>query len=370
MKMDNILSNSGLIDIRDQILGYLDYDTLVVCFGVSKHWKLWVEEFVRFTLVKTLDTFWDDKDYFQKVPGQSVYGWNKAIRNYAGMASVKDLKKVHESLEEFWRKDWEFWVPSDYEEKILAFPLRFRNISMKLMQRLCNKIFHFYRKKFKGGNIEMIKFLMDSSRELDIDLNKNRFHDACTDGHRDLVKMMIESSKKYNIDLNARDKYGKTGFMRACLSGRTEVIKIIINSSKKFGVDLNARLINSSTPTSMVTETRHIGDRKTGFIYACINGHIEAVKWMIEKHQEFGIDIRRKDLKHKTALDCVNSYIECDFEVLDEALQEVKKLLENEYRKPTHEYYLRSRIRHSKDDESQPVAKKLKRANETLALTK
>ena len=348
MKMDNILSNSGMIHIRDQILGYLDFGSLGVCCQVSKHWKMWVEDFVRFTLVKTLDTFWNNKNYFKKVPGQSVLGWNEAVRNYAGMASVKDLKKVHESLEEFWRKDCDFWVPDFYEEKM--------GIELRLMQRLFGKIFHFHRMKYKGGNIEMIKFLIDSSKELMIDIN--RFNDACTNGQTEIVKLMIQSSKEYNIDLNEIDEYGKTGFMKACLNGRTEMVKILINSSREFGIDLNARSINSSKRT----DERTIGNRKTGFIYACINSHIEAVKWMIENREEFGIDIRRKDLKNRTALDCVKSFIAVDLEVVDEALPEVKKLLENEYRKPTHKYNLRSRKRkrHSKDDESQPVAKKYK----------
>ena len=88
----------------------------------------------------------------------------------------------------------------------------------------------------------------------------------------------------------------------------------------------------------------------------------EYIKWIIENREEFGIDIRRKDLKNRTALDCVKSFIAVDLEVVDEALPEVKKLLENEYRKPTHKYNLRSRKRkrHSKDDESQPVANKYK----------
>ena len=364
--MNNILSNSGLIHIRDEILGHLDFDTLAVCCQVSKDWNIWVEDFVRYTLIKILDTFWDDKNFFRKVPGQSVFGWNEAVQNYAQTASVKDLKKVHESLKEFWRKDWDYWIPECYEEKVLAFPLRCKLMSVKLMQRLCNKIFHFYRMKmkggeisqfFKGGNIETIKFLIKSSRELGIDLNLKHFHNACVDDDRELVKMMIESSKEYNIDLNARDNYGKTAFMRACISGRTEVIKIIINSSNKFDIDLNARHMNYINEE--IDTERRIGDRKTGFIYACINGYLEAVKWMIEKREEFGIDIRRKDLKHRTALDYVNSYVASAC-VINGGLHEVKKLLENEYRKPTHKYNLRSRIRHSKDDESQPVAKKFK----------
>ena len=205
----------------------------------------------------------------------------------------------------------------------------------------------------------MIKFLINSSRELGIDLNLKNFHNACVDDDRELVKMMIESSKEFNIDLNARDNYGKTAFMRACISGFTEVIKIIVNSSNKFDIDLNAKQMNYIDEET--TFERYTG--YTGFIYACINGHLEAVKWMIEKHEEFGIDIRRKDLKRKTALDYVNSFIAGDFYLdasVDEGLHEVKKLLENEYRKPTHKYNLRSRVRQSKDDELQPVAKKFK----------
>ena len=360
--MNNILSNSGLIHIRDDILGYLDFKTLAVCCQVSKHWNIWVEDFVRLSLFKTLDRYWDDKNYYRKVPGKSVIGWNNAIRNYAQMASVKDLKKVHESVEEFWRKDYDFWSPERYEAKI--------GKERSLMQCFYAKTFHYCFERFKGGNIETMKFLIDSSKELRIDING--FNDACKYATYPmynqteivkLINLMIQSSKEYDINLNAVNDYGQTGFMIACLSGRTELVKILVNSSREFRIDLNARRIDSSIQTGYKLFRKTTGDRKTGFIYACINSQIEAVKWMIEKHEEFGIDIRRKDLKRKTALDYVNSFIAGDFYLdasVDEGLHEVKELLENEYRKPTHKYNLRSRVRQTKDDELQPVAKKFK----------
>ena len=360
--MNNILSNSGLIHIRDDILGYLDFKTLAVCCQVSKHWNIWVEDFVRLSLVKTLDRYWDDKNYYRKVPGKSVIGWNNAIRNYAQMASVKDLKKVHESVEEFWRKNYDFWSPERYEAKT--------GKERSLMQCFYAKTFHYCFERFKGGNIETMKFLIDSSKELRIDING--FNDACqyaTYPMYDqteivkLINLMIQSSKYYDIDLNAVNGHGQTGFMIACLSGRTELVKILVNSSREFRIDLNARRIDSSIQTGYKLFRKTTGDRKTGFIYACINSHIEAVKWMIEKREEFGIDIRQKDSKRRTALDLVNFFIAGDFYLdasVDEGLHEVKELLENEYRKPTHKYNLRSRVRQTKDDESQPVAKKFK----------
>ena len=55
----------------------------------------------------------------------------------------------------------------------------------------------------------MIKFLMDSSRELGIDLNLKNFHNACVDDDRELVKMMIESSKECNFGYFDLNKTGK-----------------------------------------------------------------------------------------------------------------------------------------------------------------
>ena len=246
--MNNILSNSGLIHIRDDILGYLDFKTLAVCCQVSKHWNIWVEDFVRLSLVKTLDRYWDDKNYYRKVPGKSVIGWNNAIRNYAQMASVKDLKKVHESVEEFWRKDYDIWSPERYEAKI--------GKERSLMQCFYAKTFHYCFERYKGGNIETMKFLIDSSKELKIDING--FNDACKYATYPmynqteivkLINLMIQSSKYYDIDLNAVNGHGQTGFMIACLSGRTELVKILVNSSREFRIDLNARRIDSSIQT-------------------------------------------------------------------------------------------------------------------------
>ena len=96
---------------------------------------------------------------------------------------------------------------------------------------------------------------------------------------------------------------------------------------------------------------------------ACMNGRKEAVKLMIEKREEYGIDIRQKDNKRRHALSLISSITsgrnENEIQQVVPHSSELKKLLENEYRKPTHSYNLRSRRGlSSKDNDSQPKAKR------------
>merc|ERR1712062_3307 len=60
----------------------------------------------------------------------------------------------------------------------------------------------------------------------------------------EMVRLMVDSSKEVGIDLNGTDIHGNTAFMKACKRGHLDIIKLLINSSKEFDIDLNARYID------------------------------------------------------------------------------------------------------------------------------
>ena len=55
-------------------------------------------------------------------------------------------------------------------------------------------------------------------------------------GHTTLVNFIINSSKEFDIDLNKRDDCGKTGFMFACENDQKEIVKMIIENRRKYGL--------------------------------------------------------------------------------------------------------------------------------------
>ena len=74
---------------------------------------------------------------------------------------------------------------------------------------------------------------------------------ACSNGHTDVVQLLLDKSE-INIDLNARDNDGRTALRK---------------------IDLNAR-------------NRW---RETAFIYACIHGHKDIVKLLVQHSKTKGI---------------------------------------------------------------------------------
>ena len=311
--MDNILSNSGLIHIRDQIFGDFSCETLESCLRVSKHWNECLEDLFRLSLIKYLYEYGDNEIREYRTQSvitvrETIPGWNKAVEKYSEEASIEDLKEVKKSLALPMLGDCD-------EPRLWLVHLAAQCGRLKLMQ--------FF-------------FLSDYDFINDFDvIGNNTLHCACRS--IEMIKLIVESSKELGIDLNARDSYGKTVFMYACSFGELDMMELMINSSKEFEIDLNARHTKAQRGF-----TEHFGN--TAFIFACIRGQTEAVKLMIENRIEFGIDITKGDNRGKTPLECVYAFIVEG----KQDLGEIRVILENEY---------------SKDSELQlmpPVAKKRK----------
>ena len=220
--LDNILSNPGLIDIRDQIFGYFDHETLEVCCEVFAQrfggdWDVWLK---RLTSIQCMIEFGDKMVAYsrRKTVKDFIPGWDKGVKSFGNMASLKDLNEVKGSM---------------------------RGL-LDLQETHCSLC----------------------AIESDFDFKRCYCHPlivACRKGSTEIVNFLVRSSKEFGIDLNARNDDGETGFMRACYYGQTEIVKLMINSSKEFGIDLNVRNVN--------------GD--TGFMLARVFGYRKIVKLMV-----------------------------------------------------------------------------------------
>ena len=286
--LDNILSNPGFIDIRDQIFGYFDHETLEVCCEVfaqrfGEDWDVWLK---RLASIQYMVEFGDQMVEFPrgKTVKDIIPGWDKGVKTFGNMASLTDLNEVKVSMKELLNLRG---MCSDNPVYLSAM-----DGHVKLLELLCHTDFDFKQSidrplivACKEGSTEIVNLLVNSSKEFGIDLNARNdnggtgFTWACRQGHTEIVNLMINSSKEFGIDLNARNDCGETGFMWACNRGRTEIVKLMINSSKEFGIDLNARK----------------GNGDTGFMWACDYGHTEIVKLMIISSKDFGINLNARD---------------------------------------------------------------------------
>ena len=98
--MENILKNPGLIDIREQIFGYFNYETLEICHEVfakrfGEDWDLWLE---RLILVQQILEFGDTPIRRRRTLKDILPGWNKAVKKFVKKASLIDLNDVKGSM--------------------------------------------------------------------------------------------------------------------------------------------------------------------------------------------------------------------------------------------------------------------------------
>ena len=231
--LDNILSNPGLIHIRQQIFGYFDHKTLEVCSEVlaqrfGEDWDAWLE---RLASIQYMVEFGDKlvncgsgttvKDF--------IPGWYKGVKKFSNMASLKDLNEIKGSMKGFLNLHDE-----------LCHPVRL--IDKYGPVKLCHPV-HLIA---KNGHVKLMELLFHT----DYDLNQsgftclfdgyyyNPFIIACKEGRTDNVNLLINSTKEFGIDLNARDENAWTVFMLACKEGSTEIVQLMVNSSKEFDIDL------------------------------------------------------------------------------------------------------------------------------------
>ena len=368
IKMENILSNPGLIHIRIQIFSCFDFKTLEICREVftkrfGEDWDSWLE---RLSLVKYMLEFGDK--VFGKGEEETIKniipGWCNAVKKFGKMASLKDLNEVKESInEELSLRKRKCKNGCENCEPTALVHLTAQYNHVKLLELLshtdvdfnqsydgetpftlsCNwghiaianllidlskdvasihlnarneKGYTGFMRACNGGHTELVNLMIISSKEFGIDLNArlpptrpevSAFMMACMNGHTETVNLMINSSKEFGIYLNAKDDEGKTGFMWACRFAQTEVVNLMMQLSKEFDLDLNAR--------------NH--ERETGFMMACYQPLAEVVNLMITSSKKFGIDLNAIDVYGSTAF--MGACLEGHREIVDSMITSSKE---------------------------------------------
>ena len=291
--MENILSNPGLIHIREQIFGHFDYETLENCYEVcvekfGEDWDFsWWTTFQakRSALIQYIFEFgllnerFDEG--FESVINNIIPGWHKGVKKFCKKASLNDLIEIKES------------IMAILKEKVKStdhpVQLTIMHDHVKLMELLLYTDFEFYEHGFYGplivacqkGSTQIVELIFKVSKEFAVDLNtrtpkgETGFTWACFKGHKEIVDLMVNASKEFSIDLNATDENGFTGFMLACEQGHTDLVYLLVNASEEFSIDLNA--------------TNEQGF--TGYMLAGIQGHIEILMFLTSASKAFSIEL-------------------------------------------------------------------------------
>ena len=89
------------------------------------------------------------------------------------------------------------------------------------------------------------------------------------------------------IDFNEADSNGQSGFYYTCRNGHVQAVKLLVQRSKTLNLDLNKANVNGMT----------------AFHSACMNKHEEIVDYLIANSEEFGINLSLKTQKGRTGYD-------------------------------------------------------------------
>ena len=171
------------------------------------------------------------------------------------------------------------------------------------------------------GQIEAFKIAVreEEDKNIKTEHDQTSFHLACMHGRSEIVQLLLKnidpeinikaennhsrlldlvnifmenaanlSFNNHGIDINAKTKLGRTALHLACIYGHSDVVKLLIENTVAFCIDLNVK-DNSG---------------KTAFLWACFFGHLDVVKIIMKNAANVNIDLNTKDNYDKTAFLC------------------------------------------------------------------
>ena len=106
-----------------------------------------------------------------------------------------------------------------------AFKIALSEEDDKNIKNLCSETSFYLACHY--GHLNIVEFLLEKT-DLNIDINAT-FQLACDDGSLSIVKFLLENTN-LNVDFNARDNSHSTGYVLACLNGHTNVAKEIMEN--------------------------------------------------------------------------------------------------------------------------------------------
>ena len=92
----------------------------------------------------------------------------------------------------------------------------------------------------ESGHIEAFKEAL--KEKVNKKIRNESFHLACKNGRINIVQLLLKyvELEVDRIDLNAKTKNGYTAFHWACIRGHSDIIKILMENAADLDIDLNA----------------------------------------------------------------------------------------------------------------------------------
>ena len=247
--MENILTNSGLIHIREKIFDHFDHKTLKICREVfakkyGEDWDLWLEKRILFhRLLEIGDKKTRNPQCFDLTRivliKNLIPGWDKAVKQFVivKIASLNDLNEVKESL-----KGLSYGCYINYEFKYGWYE----------NSNFWDGLLHHAACK---GHVKLMELLFYTGLKINKEHSwylESAFSVACNYDQQEIVNLMVTSSKEYGIDLNVRDRSGRTGFMGACQRGHLRIVKLLIENRAKYGINIQTKDNSGRTALDLV----------------------------------------------------------------------------------------------------------------------
>ena len=189
-----------------------------------------------------------------------------------------------------------------------------------------NTLLHFAS---KGGNLKMVKYLLDNHADIDVNLLNNFGESAvsiaCEKGNFEIVKLLLQKS---GVDVNFRNCRRKvTPLQYASEKGNLKIEKYFLENQADIDVDLlnddgdsavskacergNLEIVNFLLPKSRVDINVRYGWRKnTLLLQATENGYSEIVKYLLENHADIDVDLLNDDGDSAVSIACERENLE------------------------------------------------------------
>ena len=165
----------------------------------------------------------------------------------------------------------------------------------------------------RNGHFDIVKLLLNASKEKNINIGLNIFSIACEEGNLKMAKMILEHDEDYIfrqiLEGLDRDLDGNVAFHYACKSGNLELVQYL----EALGINLNVQNDRGRTPFHNACTYGHLDIVKhlvplidfnipdkngtTPFHFACQSGNLQLVKYFVE---ELSVDLSAKNKFEQT----------------------------------------------------------------------
>lgn len=141
-----------------------------------------------------------------------------------------------------------------------------------------------------NGYLEIVEYLISCGADINyVDEYSSPLLSACAGGHFDIVKYLVDYNpiSKHKLNINSKTKiFFKTALMQACsrdTHGTSATRKGSLGSSESVQNDFHIVKYLIDHGADIHAKDR---DGKTALMYACLNGNLEIVNYLIENGAE------------------------------------------------------------------------------------